>query len=230
MKAIDVMTHRVISVNPETPVRQIAMLLFEHRISGVPVVEKGRLVGMISEADLLHRHEIGTDRIGQGAAWWRRLFALDSAMEDYIRSHAVRARDLMSRKVVSVEEDTPLADIATLLETRGIKRVPVLRRGKLVGIVSRSNLVGALAGARPQAATEWTDAGIRRRLLDELNRQSWWEDASSNVVVDDGVVHYSGLIHSDQERKAARVAAEGLAGVRRVEDHRMFWRQLPESL
>jgi len=227
MKAIDVMTSRVISVNPETSVRDIATLLFEHRISGVPVVEKGRLVGMVSEADLLHRHEIGTDRHGN---WWRRLFTLDSSIDNYIKSHAVKARDIMSRNVVSVAEDTALADIATILETRGFRRVPVLRRGKLVGIVSRANLVRALARSAADTATEKTDGAIRRRLLDELKRQSWWRDTSSNVVVDHGVVHYSGLIYSDRERAAARVAAERLAGVRRVEDHRLSARYLPEAL
>jgi CBS domain-containing protein len=228
MKAIDVMTSRVISVNPETPVRDIAILLFENHISGVPVLDKGRLVGMVSEADLLHRQEIGTD--GGRGGWWRRLFTFDNAMEDYIKSHGVKARDVMSRDVVSVAEDTPLAEIATILETRGFKRVPVLRGEKLVGIVSRSNLVRALAAAAAQGATEKTDDAIRRRLLDELGRQSWWRDTSSNVVVDGGVVHYSGLVYSDRERAAARVAAERVAGVRRVEDHRLSARYLPESV
>lgn len=228
MKAIDIMTSRVISVNPETSVREIALLLFERHISGVPVLEKGRLVGMVSEADLLHRQEIGTD--GRRGGWWRRVFTLDSSMEDYIKSHGVKARDVMSREVVSVAEDTPIAEIATILETRGVKRVPVLRGEKLVGIVSRSNLVRALAASVAEAATEKTDDAIRRRLVDELSRQSWWHDTSSNVAVDGGVVRYSGLVYSDRERAAARIAAERVPGVRRVEDHRLSARYLPESV
>jgi CBS domain-containing protein len=230
MKAIDVMTSPVISVTPETTVREIAALLFERRISGLPVLEDGRLVGMVSEADLLHRQEIGTDCIGRNGSWWLRLFSQDQSIEHYIKSHAVKARDIMSRDVVSVTEDTPLADIATLLETRAFKRVPVLRAGKLVGIVSRANLVQALATTAAEAATAKSDVAIRSRLLDELNRQSWWHDSASNVVVDDGVVHFWGLIYSDEEREAARVAAEGVAGVRNVEDHRLAYRQLPDWL
>jgi hypothetical protein len=194
------------------------------------VVENGRLIGMVSEADLLHRHEIGTDCIGRDGSWWLRLFSQDHSIERYIKSHAVTARDIMSRDVIAVAENTPLTDIATLLEARGFKRVPVLRAGKLVGIVSRANLVQALATRTAEAATVKSDVAIRRRLLKELSRQSWWRDSSSNVVVDDGVVHFWGLIHSDEERDAARAAAESVAGVRHVEDHRLAYRQLPDWL
>lgn len=186
MKAIDVMTSPVISVTPDTPVREIAALLFERRISGLPVVENGRLVGMVSEADLLHRHEIGTECIGREGSWWLRLFTHDRSIEDYIKSHAVKARDIMSRE--------------------------------------------ALATTAAEAASAKSDAAIRRRLLDELHGQSWWRDAPSNVVVEDGVVHYWGLIYEDQERQAARVAAESVAGVRSVQDHRLAYRDLPQWL
>jgi CBS domain-containing protein len=230
VKAIDVMTSPVISVSPETPVREIAALLFERRISGLPVLENGRLVGMVSEADLLHRHEIGTDCIGRNGSWWLRLFSQDHSIEDYIKSHAAKARDIMSRDVVAVAEGTPLADIATLFETRGFKRVPVLRAGKLVGIVSRANLVQSLAATATEAASEESDVAIRRRLLDELNGQSWWRDSAANVVVDDGVVHFWGLTYTDEEREAARVAAENVAGVRNVQDHRLAYQQLADWL
>jgi CBS domain-containing protein len=230
MKAVDVMTSPVISVTPETTVREIAALLFERRISGLPVLENGSLVGMVSEADLLHRHEIGTDCIGRNGSWWLRLFSQDRSMENYVKSHAVKARDIMSRDVVSVAEDTPLADIATLFETRGIKRVPVLRAGQLVGIVSRANLVQALAATATEAATAKSDVAIRDRLLDELNRQSWWRDSAANVVVEDGVVHFWGLTYSDEEREAARVAAESVAGVRNVQDHRLAYQKVADWL
>lgn len=229
MKAKDIMTSPVITVTPDTPVREIAALLFERRISGVPVLQDGRLVGLVSEADLLHRQEIGTDRVAQPRAWWLRLFNADSTPAEYVRSHATRARDVMSHEVVSVAPDTPIAEIASLLEARGIKRVPVLRGAQLVGIVSRGNLVQALAvTSRPAAkVTPPSDGAIRGRLLAELEHQPWWGRVSSNVIVAGGVVHYWGTVNSDDERNAARVAAENVPGVRRVEDHRFEFHDLP---
>lgn len=220
MKASDVMTSPVITVGPDTAVRHIAGLLFEHRISAVPVLEKGKLVGIVSEGDLLHRHEISTDRSAR--SWWLQLFSADQSIADYVRSHATRARDIMTREVVTVTPDTPLAEIATLLEKRGIKRVPVLRDGRLAGIVSRSNLVQALAAkGRLMNTGDSGDGAIRARLSAELERQSWWPTAS-NVIVTDGVVHYFGLVESEGQRQPARVAAENVPGVRRVEDHRIL--------
>ena len=124
--------------------------------------------------------------------------------------------------------DTPVAEIATLLESHGIKRVPVMHDGQLVGIVSRANLVQALAGMREAAArvTPPADQAIRGRLKAELERQSWWGRAASNVIVTDGVVHYFGTFQSDDQQDAARVAAENIPGVRRVEDHRVPFRHV----
>jgi CBS domain-containing protein len=220
MKAIDIMTSPVITVGPDTAVRHIARLLFENRISAVPVLEKGKLVGIVSEADLLHRHEIGTDRSTR--SWWRQLLSADRSISDYVRSHATRARDIMTREVASVTPDTPLAEIATLLEERRIKRVPVLQDGRLAGIVSRSNLVQALAvKGRATDIGDSGDAGIRARLSAELECQSWWPTLS-NVTVTDGVVVYSGLVDSEEQREPARIAAENVPGVHRVEDHRIL--------
>ena len=145
MKAKDIMTAPVIGVAPDTTVSEIAALLLERRISAVPVVENGRLVGIVSEADLLHRHEIGTDCIAQSGSWWLRLFSADRSIEEYIKSHARRARDVMTREVATVSPETPVAEVATVLERRGVKRVPVVEAGRLAGIVSRANLVRALA-------------------------------------------------------------------------------------
>lgn len=230
MRARDIMTSPVITVGPETPVHEIATLLLKHRISGVPVVEHARLIGFVSEGDLLHRQEIGTERKAAGS-WWLRLFSVSGSAEDYIKSHASRARDVMTREVVSVEPDTGLAEIATLLEKRRIKRVPVLSDGKLVGIVSRANLVQAIATARPTASrvTPPADGSIRGRLLAELDHQSWWAGPNSQVIVRDGVVHYWGIARSDAEREAARVAAENIPGVRGVEDHRLVYSEFPSA-
>ncbi len=232
MKANDIMTSPVITVEPDTSIREIAKLLFEHRISAVPVVEKGRLVGLVSEADLLHRREIGTDRVAPSGSWWLRLFSADRSPEDYIKSHARRARDIMTREVATVAPDTPVAQIATLLETHGIKRVPVMRDGKLVGIVSRSNLVQALAVTPAAEATSPEgDDGIRAGLLAELERQPWWRGrVASNVIVTDGIVHYWGTLDSEEERQAARIAAENVPGVRRIVDHRVRLHGLPSSV
>lgn len=220
MKASDIMTSPVITVGPDTLVRHIAGLLFEHRISAVPVLEKGKLVGIVSEADLLHRHEIGTDR--SASSWWLQLFSADRPIADYVKSHATRASDIMTRDVVSVTPDTPVAEIAALLEKRGVKRVPVLQDARLAGIVSRSNLVQALAAkGRLMNVGDSGDSAIRARLSAELERQPWWPIVS-NVIVTDGVVHYFGMVDSEAQRQPARIAAENVPGVRGVEDHRFL--------
>jgi CBS-domain-containing membrane protein len=233
MKAKDIMTSPVISVTPDTSVREIAALLFERRISAVPVLENGRLVGLVSEADLLRRHEIGTDRAIRPSSWWLRLLlSTDRTPAEYIKSHATRARDIMTRDVVSVAQDTPLAEIAALLETRGIKRVPVLRGAEVVGMVSRANLVQALAMMRPPVIRPAMsgDQAIRGRLLGELERQPWWRRVTTNVIVTEGIVHYWGMVDSNDERDAARVAAENVPGVRGIEDHRFEYHDIPSMI
>ena len=195
MKASDIMSSPVIGVRPDAPVREVAGLLFERSISAVPVLEGERLVGLVSEADVLRRRHLG------------------------VRAH--RARDIMTREVETVAPDTPVEEIAALLEERGIKRVPVVQEGRVVGIVSRSNLVQALAVQAPQEPLGTAgDHAIRARLLSSLEGEPAWRRAASNVVVSNGVVHYWGQVTSEQERADTRVAAERIPGVRRVEDHR----------
>lgn len=232
MKAKDIMTSPVVTVGPDATVAEIAALLFERRISAVPVVQDGRLVGIVSEADLLHRHEIGTDHAAQADSWWVRLFAADRSIGEYIKSHARRARDVMTREVATVAPDAPLAEVATLLETRRVKRLPVLEGERLAGMVSRSDLVAALAetaraASRPAPAD---DAAIRRQLLRELKRQPWWRAGNSFLSVADGTVTFSGTIDAPEERDAARIAAENVPGVRRVEDNRLVFRDLPSMV
>ncbi|MGH8745742.1 MAG: CBS domain-containing protein [Burkholderiales bacterium] len=231
MKARDIMTSPATTVGPDTPVREIAELLYKLRISGVPVLEGGRLVGLVSEGDLLHRHEIGTDLPERAGSWWLRLFSADRSPAEYVKSHGQRARDVMTREVISVAPDMPVAEIATLLEARGIKRVPVVRGEKVVGIVSRANLIQALASSRHAAhrLAQPSDQVIRGRLLSELERQPWWWRVTSNVIVAEGVVHYFGMAGSGDERDAARAAAESLPGVRGVEDHRFSYADIPSA-
>jgi len=228
MLARDIMSTPVVSVAPDTPVREIAALLLKRRISGVPVLDKGRLVGLVSEGDLLRRHEIGTDRVKRSGSWWLRMFSADQTPAEYIKAHGRFAQDVMTREVETITPDTPVAEIATLLEARGIKRVPVMHEKQLVGIVSRANLVQALAGIRPAAirVTPPADQAIRGRLQAELDRQSWWRETTSNVIVTDGVVHFFGVVDTDDQQAAARVAAENIPGVRGVEDHRTRFNQI----
>ena len=226
MNAKDVMTSKVITVTSGTPVSEVARLLFERRISALPVVDGERLAGIVSEADLLHRYEIGTDCALGGDPWWIRLFSADRSPEEYVKSHARFARDIMTRNVATVAPDTPLAEIATLLERRRIKRVPVLDEGHLVGIVSRSDLVHALVAAT-RAGTQAdpvADETIRAMVLAELRRQAWWRRDFANVTVEQGIVTFAGLIETERERPAARVAAETVPGVRAVVDERLAYR------
>jgi CBS domain-containing protein len=221
MRAVDVMTPDVISVDPEMTVKAAAKLLADHHISGAPVVDAAqRLVGMISEGDLVRRPEIGTEP--RRRSWWLDLLSSEQEVaKEYIKSHGHKVKDVMTDRVVSVAEATSLGEVAGILEARRIKRVPVVRDGKLVGIVSRANLVQALGSAReePAAKSEMTDQEIRTRLLAELKTQKLARIAGGNIVVRDGVVHLWGFVWAPEESQAMRIAAEGIPGVKRVEDH-----------
>ena len=220
MRATDVMTTGVITVDENATVSEAAKLLAKHGISAVPVVDKDdRVIGMVSEGDLLHRAETGTER---RRSWWLEMVSSTNQLaSDYIKSHSGKVKDVMTRDVLSVTEDTPVADIAVLLETNRIKRVPVLRDGKLVGIVSRANLVRALAMTISEEANEGEvdDRSIREKLLAELKAQKWAEVSPANVTVKDGVVHLWSSYLSEEEKRALVVAAENISGVWRVEDH-----------
>lgn len=224
MRALDVMTTDVITVDPEMTVQSLAALLAERGISGAPVVDAaGNLVGIISEGDLLHRAEIGTARRHRvrRRSWWLDHFASDLA-RDYVKSHGRTVKEIMTREVVTVTEDTDLAEVASLLEARRIKRVPVMHDGKVVGIISRSNIVravGATKGAPPREGED-DDRSIRARLLAELGREEWAQLWPEDIIVRAGVVHF--WVSDDEppeKRQALRVAAETTAGVRGVEEH-----------
>ena len=219
MRAMDVMTSEVITVEQNTSVQTVAKLLAERGISAVPVVDReNRVIGMVSEGDLLHRAETGTER---RRSWWLDMMASTNKIAgDYVKSHSGKVRDIMTRDLISVTETTPVADIAILLETNRIKRVPVVRDGKLVGIVSRANLVRALGMTiNEPSSTEADDRTIRDKLLAELKAQRWAEVSPANVTVKDGIVHLWSSYLSEQEKRALVVAAENTPGVRRVEDH-----------
>jgi CBS domain-containing protein len=230
MQAKDVMTSRVISIEAQTPVLQVAALLREHRIGGVPVLAEQVLVGIVTERDLLHRREIGTDRVDGTSSWWRRVVGQNLEPGRYVKSHGRLARHVMNRRVVVATPETSLQQIAALFDLHRIGRVPVVSNNKLVGIVACADLVRALAGgAHQQAAGESStdDGHIRDLLLAELARQPWWNGRVSNVLVEDGVVLFNGYVESEAQRRASQVAAENIAGVRLVRDERLLPLELP---
>ncbi|KIG07558.1 CBS domain-containing protein [Caballeronia concitans] len=229
MQARDVMTSNVVTVTPDTTVRELAQLLVKHRISATPVVdEKGHVIGMVSEGDLLHRSETDTEKRQGRRSWWLDLVGSDGAA-DYVKSHARKVGEIMSRNVVCVEEDASLGEIAALLESRHIKRVPVLRDRRLVGIVSRSNLVQALASAPDDEAEPGvspSDNEIRAMLMGELSGRGW-AFPGRNIVVRNGVVHLWGTVWSTEQLEAMRTASVNIPGVKYVEDHTIPYPIMP---
>ena len=216
--AADIMTPSVITVVPDTPVREIAKLLCARRISGVPVVDpNGAIVGIVSEGDLMkHVGAIGEQR----RSWWLRLFADESTLaRDYSKTHARVARDVMTSGLVKVTPTASVAEIANMLERHHIKRVPVVQDGRLVGIVTRANLLQALGTTDVSRSVSVDDRTIRERLLAEFDAQPWAHMLAKNVIVRNGVVHLWGFVENEDERQAFRVAAESMPGVKTVEDH-----------
>jgi CBS domain-containing protein len=220
MKAADVMVTNVITVGPDVSVEDVARILLGSRISGVPVVgADGRLLGIVSEGDLMRRVEAGT---GRKRPWWLAMFTGREVLaSEFIKEHSRSVTDVMTRQVVTATPDTSLSAIANLLEKNAIKRVPIVSEGKVVGIVSRANLLQALAGmAKPvAAASPDDDSKIRERVLTQLQAEPWTRPSLINVLVQDGAVDLWGIVDSASEKKAIRVAAETTPGVRAVNDN-----------
>ena len=223
MRAMDVMTTDVITVTPDMSVRDFAALLCEHGISGVPVVnEAGRLIGIVSEGDLLHRAENGTERRTEKrrARWLDSLSSDTELARDYVKSHARTVGEIMIRDVITVSPETGLDAVADVLETKRIKRVPVVCDGKVIGIVTRANLVRAIAAAAPTTDGDPDDYTIRRKLLAELQREEWAKLWAIDITVRDKIVHFFvGAEQPKEERQALRVAAANIPGVRGIEEH-----------
>ncbi|MEE9265742.1 MAG: CBS domain-containing protein [Gammaproteobacteria bacterium] len=218
MKARDIMSTKVVTVSPSTSVRVIAGLMVEKHVSGLPVLnDNGTLVGMVSEGHLLRRPEIGTQK--HRRRWVSFFSGVDSQAREFTKSHALRAGDVMTKQVIHVSEETPLGDVVGLMEKHNIKRLPVLSDGKLVGIVSRADLLRALAArqADPMPPPAESDATIRAAMNDVLKNEEWAMSAMVNVIVSEGVVHLWGVINSDDQRQALRVAAENIPGVTAIE-------------
>ncbi|WP_291861393.1 CBS domain-containing protein [Bradyrhizobium sp.] len=218
MQARDVMVAPVVTVKPTATVQEVARQFLERQISAAPVIDdQGKLVGIVSEGDLLHRIEAGTER---RRSWLLRAFTeADTLAAEYVKSHGRRVSDVMTRSVITAAVDTPLHEIATILEKNAIKRVPIMENGQLVGVVSRANLLQAVASARPLLEITPSDQAIRDRILASLRAEPWAHTGLLNVTVSDGVVDLWGLAESKAERKAIKVAAETTPGVRVVNDN-----------
>ena len=222
MLARDVMTREVISIGPEASVMQAITLMLKHEISGLPVVDpSGMVVGIVSEGDFLRRTELGTQR--HRPRWLEFLVGPGRLASEYVHACGRKIEEIMTPDPYTVTEETPLADIVQLMERRRIKRVPVVCGRQLVGIVSRANLVRALASlARESDTVATNDAEIRQRVITELRKQAWAPLDLINVVVRDRTVELRGTITEDRARQALIVAAENVAGVKAVRD-RLVW-------
>ncbi|KQV32463.1 signal transduction protein [Rhizobium sp. Root1203] len=212
----DMMTTQVVGVSPDNSVRRAAEIMLTNHISGVPVIDDaGDLVGIISEGDLLRRSELGQGAIAELGT---PLPTADEKASSYVKSNAWRVADVMSREPVVVDEDASLGQVSRLMQEHRIKRIPVVREGKLVGIISRANLLEAIIAAS-QDATAPGDEAIRRSIAIRLSENTGLAGKGMTVTVSDGVAHLWGNVDTAECKKAARVAAESVRGVRGVVEH-----------
>jgi CBS domain-containing protein len=221
MKASDVMTSHVVSVKADASIMTAVRLMLQNRISGLPVTgPEGELVGIVTEGDFLRRGDIGTQRRRSG--WLEFLIGSGRWADEYVRTRGRKVAEVMTREVITITGDAPLDEVVTLMERHRIKRLPVVRDGRVVGIVSRANIMHALVSlaveAKSPAAS--TDASIRANILAECDKQPW--RPLLNVVVRDHVVHLWGTLSDERERRALVVLAENVPGVQAVHDH-MVW-------
>src|SRR5689334_4633723 len=222
MKAMDVMTRDVVSIDPDASILEAVRLMLQHRVSGLPVVDSsGQLQGIVTEGDFLRRSETGTQL--KRPRWLEFLLGPGRLATDYVHVSGRRVDEVMTTDVHTVTQDTPLEQIVNLMERNRIKRVPVMRGERVVGMVTRANLMRAVAAlALSEHPVAADDAAIRERLLAELKRQTWAPVGLIDVIVKDGVVNLCGALTDERERQAIRVAAENIPGVKKVADH-LVW-------
>lgn len=219
MKAADIMVKDVVTVRPEAPVMDVAALMLERHISGLPVVDGGgRVLGIVSEGDLIRRPEIDTDRVKLG---WLRLLLTDdeSRARDFVKHHGRTAREVMTQPAHSVAPDTPLAEVVRLMERHHIKRLPVVERGKLVGLVTRTDLLRALVSRPAAPPADVKDEELRAHIDAMLRREDWASSAMVHVQVEQGVAQLWGTVESSEQREALLVAVRGVPGVKDVQPH-----------
>ncbi len=223
MRAADIMTLDPVTISPEGSIMEAIGVMLQHKFSGLPVVERnGSLVGIVTEGDLLRRTETGTQR--KRPRWIEIFMGSGRLATEYVQTSGRKVEEVMSRDVQTVTEDASLSDIVRLMEQHQIKRLPVVRAGMLVGIVSRANLLRALASvigeAKPAASQD--DASIRTRIYAKLKEQAWAPVNLLDIVVNNGVVHLWGVLLDERQREAIRVAVENTSGVKTIEDH-LVW-------
>jgi CBS domain-containing protein len=218
MRAHQIMTRSVVTVSPETTILEAANKMLQRHVSGLPVVDAaGKLIGIVSEGDFLRRSEIGTER--ERGPWLKFILGAGTEATDFVHEHGRKVSEVMTREPFTITEDTPLEEIVRTMENHKVKRLPVMRGETLVGIVSRANLLQAVASlARDIPDPTADDDHIRRRIIDTLKKNDWCPFGLS-VVVRDGIVHLSGVITDEHSRQAAIVGAENVAGVKKVHDH-----------
>ena len=220
MQVRDVMTRNVISVKADESILSAARLMLQNRISGLPVLDaSGALVGIVTEGDFLRRGELGTTK--RRPRWVEFLLGPGKLAEEYVHQSGRKVFDVMTRDPRTVSEDDTLETVVAQMERHRVKRLPVVRQGKLVGIISRANLLHALASlAREAPASSGGDAAIRDRILEALAKQHW--ALAVNVVVKNGIAELWGTIMDERERQACIVAVENVPGVKQVHDH-LVW-------
>jgi CBS domain-containing protein len=218
MRAHQIMTRPVITVTPDTTIVEAANIMLRKHVSGLPVVDAaGKLVGIISEGDFIRRSEIGTQR--RRGRFLRFILGSGKEAGDFVHEHGRKVAEIMTPEPLTITEDTALEEIVELMEKNKVKRLPVIRDNKVVGIVSRANLLQAVASLARQVADPTADDDhIRNRIIDALEKNDWCPFGLS-VIVRDGIVYLSGVITDERSRQAAIVAAENVSGVVKVHDH-----------
>lgn len=231
MKASDLMTTQVATIRPDASIAEAIRIMLQKRISGLPVVNAaGTLVGIVTEGDFLRRSELATQR--HRPRWLEFLTGPHRLADEYVHAHARKVEDVMTAEVATVTQDTGVDVIVQLMEKHRIKRLPVLRDGKVVGIVSRANLLHALAPLATKSSPALdhslaNDTLIRNRILAEIDKQKWAPRALVEIAVTDSVVHLRGIVLDEKDRQALRVLAENVPGVESVEDHLEFVPPMP---
>jgi CBS domain-containing protein len=221
MRASDVMRTEVQTCSPDSTIGEAIRLMLDKGISGLPVVDAaGTLVGIVTEGDFLRRAELGTER--HRPRWLELLASPGRLAADYVQAHGRRVAEVMTPEVAAVAEDTPLAEVVRLMERRHVKRLPVLRDGRLVGLVARADLLRALAGAAAPGSAAAGDDAIRTAVLAALAGQPWAPADGSRVEVADGVVRIAGVVFDEAQRTAIRVAIENVPGVKGIRDD-LIW-------
>lgn len=218
MNVGDIMVRDVVAVGPETAVREVATLMLERRISGVPVIDaERRVLGIVSEGDLIRRPEIETDHAPAG--WLAIFVSAEDRARDFVKSHGRKAGEVMTRPAICVAPGTPLTEVVQLMERNRVKRLVVVEHGKLAGLVTRADLLRAMVAHPDAAFAASSDQALRARIEQTLRAEDWADSAYVFVQVEKGVAHLWGTVESAAQREALVVAVRSVPGVKDVAPH-----------